>query len=78
MTKDIVRSWREYSGCCDAFLAVLENLDKEYPPATNWEKIDRSVMRDYILRKNPNPARYFAIASGIPIERIQAIEALLL
>lgn len=67
-------SWSETSL---ALLAVLEALADEYPPTHTLREADRALMNEYLERKNYICARQCAIWSGVPPDRIEAVEALL-
>lgn len=60
-----------------AWYAALAALSEEYPPANQRQKIDRADMFSYIRLGDFTNSRWCAQWSGIPIERIEAIEALL-
>lgn len=62
---------------CEAFYAALRQLDAEYPPQTDSQVIDRNMMHWYMATRAYPSVRLFAIASGIPEERLAAIDALI-
>ena len=68
-------SWMETKS---ALLAVLKALADEYPPDHKFRASDRDLMNEYIGRQDYHSARMCAIWSGVPQDRIIAVEALLL
>lgn len=72
-----MKRWLDLEQRDRAFYQALRQLSAEYEPRDSAQAIDRRCMFDYIKAGNRNNARLFATISGIPRERIEAIEALI-
>lgn len=62
---------------CNAFAAVLRQLFDEYPTDFDYHRINRQMVLEELANRHLMTAKMFLDVSGVPIERTQAIEALL-